>query len=775
VTFRPLLLLVVLIALASAPAPRAPRSTAPRPVAHVAAQRAADGTAPAPVLQAPASAADGDLDLYLHWRAARTRQRLLPPDEAWHLRQYTNLVVLGEAAHRALVLLPSARGAPSLALFKVAVPADSNCELVTWVAIEPQHATRSDGVDFGVAVAREEDDPTAAPIAFTRLSRKQASTWREVRVDLAPYQGRTVWMVLASRDRGTQRGDWLLWGDPRIRVKSQDAPVIVDLGAPDPRERRSRHVPWSEATVFKTYSLFNDAAARHLGTDWTRRSFPWLSSVRLFSALGANWGPALDADYDAAVGKADASSLRWEADWAKRYEFFRDGPEWAHTPIADRFDWREFDALNENVHRAGLALNMNLSGAPEWFTGHRGYYRNYHLNELPVVDAAGWQDYVARLFAHLATTPWFASAEFALFSEPNCMWIDQFGAVSRVGFQGPAEAFARQYLWTWQAMKPYAAPGQVHLGPWVVEPDPGNPIINNLPEYLRALKQVFADAGEPLPSWSAFAFNAYETPQLTIENLPEYKIAHVRALLAGEFPDRNLPLRLDEFGVHPLIASDFEAATGVRLSTTRWEMTWHAETLALLVDERIERAASWLPVFMVFPPALKSYASHLFLSHAIGAVDVTVTPANELVATRAADPDGAAARDCWVRPASRSTNRIGYLWSADDGGRAIRLALWRYPRSIGTDTRIAAEDAPRMVEVRLPGEAAQRWSVRLTGYEDQPVPRTLAAATTRRLASQAFPALPAFTRAESTVAGTISLEMTPGDLFLLDLDALPGG
>jgi len=65
--------------------------------------------------------------------------------------------------------------------------------------------------------------------------------------------------------------------------------------------------------------------------------------------------------------------------------------------------------------------------------------------------------------------------------------------------------------------------------------------------------------------------------------------------------------------------------------------------------------------------------------------------------------------------------------------------------------------------------------VRLTGYEDQPVPQTLSTATTRRLSSQAFPALPAFTRADATVAGTLKIEMTPGDLFLLDLERLPGG
>ena len=59
---------------------------------------------------------------------------------------------------------------------------------------------------------------------FERLEPTAAlSAWREVRLDLSGHAGHEVWIVLAVREEGERRGDWLLWGDPRIRIAGEEA------------------------------------------------------------------------------------------------------------------------------------------------------------------------------------------------------------------------------------------------------------------------------------------------------------------------------------------------------------------------------------------------------------------------------------------------------------------------------------------------------------------------------------------------------------------------
>ena len=72
------------------------------------------------------------------------------------------------------------------------------------------------------------------------------------------------------------------------------------------------------------------------------------------------------------------------------------------------------------------------------------------------------------------------------------MWVSSDGSARHLGYQGDAEQYARQYVSTWQAMQRYVGPGQVHFGPWVIEPDPGNPVVDNVREFLRALRREFA-------------------------------------------------------------------------------------------------------------------------------------------------------------------------------------------------------------------------------------------------------------------------------------------
>lgn len=755
----------------------------PRPMLVAPAHARPHGAVDPATLTAPARSDEPDVDLFHEWESAGTSQELLGPDARWTFRPYTNLVALDGTAHRALVLLPSARGEPSLAYFKVAVPAGAAAELVAWVTIEPRFATWSDGVEFGYGVGDAAGNPRDVALTFERIPGKRVSPWRKVRIDLAPFAGRTMWVILASREGGKRSGDWLLWGDPRLRSYRYDDAATIDVAAPASNVSdgatggdaaaaggtgvaRPGRPPWSEATVFKPYSLFNDFAVGALGDDWVRRSFPWLASARIFSALGANWGPSLDRDYDAFAPSAEAN-LAWEAGWKGRFEFFRDDAEHRDVPIASAFDWRQFDTLVGNAVRSGLALNLNLAGAPERFTGGRGLYKNYHYNELPVIDEAGWREYVRALFAHLAGEPWFPSAEFSFFTEPNCLWTDDAGATSHVGFQGTAEQFARQYLWTWQAAKPYLRPGQLHFGPFVVEHDPRRPQLDNLRQYVRAVKQAFAAAGEPLPPWSAFAFNVYETPQLSIEHVGTYKLRYVRQLLREELPDVELPVRFDEVGVHPLVASDFIAATGVRLDATKWETAWHAEMLALLLDQHVERAASWLAVFMA-TGAVRPYLSYVALSAAVGAAGVATDDGTFRVT--AAEPDDGLRRAVVQRSSARN-DRIGWVASRDARG-TVHAALWRLPRYPAVDARLADEDGTRVAEIRLGADDAGGWSARVTGY-DEPALIPDGSCERRALAVAGFPTLPPVIERACTGTSALRVALAPGDVVLVELTAAP--
>jgi hypothetical protein len=743
---------------APAPAPATPQPTA---------------TVAAPVepvaLTAPSGADGGDLDLHLHWRAARVHQVLPAADERWRFRQYSDLVVRDGEAHRALLLLPSSDGAASRASFEVTVPVESDCELVAWVALEAGVAAKSDGVDFGVALAAADTDPDAAPITFTRLpGGDPRAGWREVRIDLADRRGTTLWVILAAREERNRDGDWLLWGDPRVRLKDRADEVVLDLTRADSAARRPRRAPWSETNVFKPYALFRHERVSSAAVRWMARALPWLDSVRLFSALGANWGPTLERDDDAQTGKNPTMDNRWETDLAREYEFFRDAPGASAAPIAERFEWTSFDRLLDALGDSVLALHLNLAGAPEAFTGHRGHYATYHFNEMPVVDEAGWRSYVAALFAHLASRPWFGRAELSFFNEPNCRWTQADGTVLKFGYQGDADEYARQYLWTWQAMKPYVRPGQIHLGPFVAEPDRDNPITNNLGAFLQALHRTFVAAGEPLPPWSAFAFNVYDTPQLTLDGLAATKIAYVREMLDAEFPGLDLPLRFDEVGLHPVIASVFEASGAGALDATRWASAWNAEMLALLLDQDIQRASPWSSVFL-----RRTFAPYFFASVVAHAIDYRVAAEGELVLERSGGAVAAPA-SLYVRLASRHGDRIGALWSGSADARTWRVALWHFPRFATSDARLASETDVHRVTVRFPSSPPGRWRVRVTAPDPFPVLGRGQgdAARERHMVVHEVPGAPSLDVRELTVAGHVHFELHAGDVLLVEAEAL---
>ncbi|MBI3767418.1 MAG: hypothetical protein HY271_02865 [Deltaproteobacteria bacterium] len=749
-------------------APTPPASTplaAPPPAAPAALTVPTLSLAETPVLPAPSERAGADLDLHQAWRSAHVRQ-VLWPGERSSFQQFADLVVLQGDAHRALLLLPSSDGLASRASFKVAIPAASDCELVAWVALEGKVGALSDGIDFGAGVVAGGADPDAAPIPFARLGPGAGTAWREVRVDLAPYAGTTVWIVFAARETGDAAGDWLLWADPRVRLKAPSE-TVLDVTQPDVRARRLTPVPWSEVNLFKPYSVFRNDPVTYDSMRWLARTFPWLTSVRLFSALGANWGPTLERDYDGQMGKNPTFDGSWETPLARTYEFFHDGAEWEGRPLRSRFDWTSFDRLLDALGGSEMGLHVNLAGAPETFTAHRGHYATYHFNEMPVVDEVGWKEYVQKLFQHLTERPWFARAHVSFFNEPNCRWTDADGTVRRFGYQGDAADYARQYFWTWQAMKPYVGPGQVHLGPWVAEPDAPDPVVNNLPVFLRALHREFERAAEPLPPWSGFAFNIYDTPQLTLEAFATAKIAPVRTLLEAEFPGTSLPVRFDEIGLHPVIASVFERAGAGTIDETRWATAWRAEMLALLVEQGIDRASPWVSTYTGH-----GFAPYFFASYVAHAVDYRVSSTNEIAITRdEVDPP----QSLSVRLASHHADRIGALWSSSDDGREFRVAVWRYPRFPSSDARLIAEAQMLPVELRLPAARGRVWRLRVLGDAAQRLPETgeaLAVSSSRSaLRVRGAPTVPPLAMRELIATARVRLEMGGADVFLIEATA----
>ena len=720
---------------------------------------------PATVLTAPAGPDAPDLDLHHEWRAAEVRQRIDREHSDWPYRPFAEIVVMNGVAHRALLLLPSLAGGISRVSFQVAIPPESDDELAMSVALFPRFAPESDGVDVAWAVGDASTEPTALPLAFEAFAGgAPAADWREVRIDLAPWRGKTIWIVLATRAGESRRNDWVLFGDPRVRPKRRDAPVTVDLAVPGALPRRPRAVPWRGATVFKTYSIFSAEGPRYGRPEWLRASYPWLGSLRVLSAVGANYGPTL-AREDAARKEAGEPPASFEVGMSERYEFFRHGA----TPDADAFAWTEFDALNASVASAGLDMHLNLAAAPERYTGGTGSYPTYRFNELPVTDREGWQGYVRTVFGHLAAEPWYPRASFSFFSEPNCVWVEPDGTVKKVGFQGDAAAYARQYLWTWQAMAPLIGAAPVSLGPWVVETERIAAAADNLSEYLRAIVGEFARAAEALPPWRDFAFNLYETPQLTLDNFASDKIAHARAVVRAVL-GHDLPLRIEELGVHPLVMRTFEDATKTALGTTRWETAWHAEAAAMLLDQGIAEAALWYPVLMLYPPnqSLRAYAAYLFASIVVGAVDWSPGPDGTVDAVpRAAGVPTPA--DVGVRLASGHGDRIGILAARPTVGRHA-LAVWSYPRFAALDDRLDRGAATETVALSLPPRAGGEWRVRILGYEDdRPLPADADVAV-RTLRSPVFGGLPRFALRELRARDRLVLTVAPGALYLVELE-----
>jgi hypothetical protein len=320
-------------------------------------------------------------------------------------------------------------------------------------------------------------------------------------------------------------------------------------------------------------------------------------------------------------------------------------------------------------------------------------------------------------------------------------------------------------------MAPALGTAPVSLGPWVVETRRTSLTAENLAEYLQAIVGAFRAAGQALPPWRAFSFNLYETPQLTLENFASEKLVTARQVLTEVLGRRDLPIRIEELGIHPLVSQAFEAATKVSLGTTQWEMAWHAEMAAMLLDEGIVQAASWFPVMMIYPPnqSLRAYASYLFASIVVGAVDWSVNADGTLGATPRAAGD-ATPTEVEVRLGGRHADRIGVLAASERDGGVRRLAVWSYPRFAALDDRLEGGAVTEQVDIALPRRASGAWRVRILGYDDESPLADQTGVTVRTLRSAIFGGLPSFALRELTASDRLRLTVAPGALYLVELE-----
>ena len=222
------------------------------------------------------------------------------------------------------------------------------------------------------------------------------------------------------------------------------------------RERLGRLDPiWDETNLWKLYLRFgvhdpDPADAR--GEGWITRAAPWLRRGRVNAVLGGNHVPAVAAWCDhGTASPAHPEVVRGEcgADGvpgpAARNELVRG--HGAQRTV----DYAPLRTALARLLRSGLVPHLNLSAAPQAFTGGTADFFAYHWNAAPVTDLDGWSGFVAGAFrsvADLGTAGWRAS----IVNEPNCLTlVGSRRDVRHVGYSGTPGDYARTFVATARA------------------------------------------------------------------------------------------------------------------------------------------------------------------------------------------------------------------------------------------------------------------------------------------------------------------------------------
>jgi arylsulfatase A-like enzyme len=141
-------------------------------------------------------------------------------DRGWVLAQTGKQVRINDLVRRALPASP-----PGRLLFTVDVPREGRLSFAC--GISPKRHDRP-GVEFSVKVLRHGREETLWKMLLDPLQHKEHRRWVPAEVDLSPYAGRDVRLVLETK--GFDREDdprRAYWGTPAILTPHEKAPLVI--------------------------------------------------------------------------------------------------------------------------------------------------------------------------------------------------------------------------------------------------------------------------------------------------------------------------------------------------------------------------------------------------------------------------------------------------------------------------------------------------------------------------------------------------------------------
>lgn len=594
--------------------------------------------------------------------------------------------------------------------------------LTTRVALVPDCRASSDGVLFRV---RSGD---AAASVLVGGPDHAATARLELQLDdphdaRAPLAERTLILETESGPAHDTRCDWAVWVEPTVTCGDEHGVVSRDghdAAAAPPA--RTIEVPagdgsviitaWDEINVWKLYAFFGPmgAKARRAAQepDWLVRRLPWLTHVRVLAALGGNTcrhiRPACERSERTPDHPFDPPCWEGRDGRAAAYELL-------HDDDPPRLDASVWGAALDELLRGGVKPHLNLSAAPCLLTGGEHHYRDYHWNQIPVADRDGY-DALLRAFAGEARRRGAGPQwRLSIVNEPNCLWIapppgsaaDAAPEVAHIGFLGDAATYAAQFASTARLLRELLPGIRLHIGNFTIGGK--YPLEDNLAEYLGVLAPQLARKGVPASELSAISFSIYESPQHGLDDLPAYKLGIVDRARGPGSPFRDLPIKLDEVEIHPLVAERFQADTGGDVDTTRWAAAWHADMAAMALDTGVRSLAPWLGRLIPddeLERPLPKYWTYALLSLATGQAIAPDGPLGDARALHAPTEQqrAAAPRLVALHRAADDRDGLGWLVTRDAASGVTWIALWRHAHTPLTD---AAADSLPPLEVTLTG------------------------------------------------------------------------
>lgn len=500
------------------------------------------------------------------------------------------------------------------------------------------------------------------------------------------------------------RCDWAVWLAPSVTCAVEASTDTATVSSGSPASPRSidvaAHEParpvttrWDEINVWKLHAWFGPHRPGTVpGSNrpgWLRERVPWVTHARVMAALGGNSCRHIREQCRRGIESRDHpfATQTWECvdGRAEQAEILKedDAGRW-------RLDFDDWNLALDDLLASGLLPHVNVSAAPCALSGGHEY-RDYHWNQRPVVDRAGWHDLVDGAARRIAERPSAGSWRFSIVNEPNCLWIappaSRHAAVEirHIGFTGSSEQYAAQFAETAAMLRKRIPDARIHLGNFTIGGK--YPLEDSLPEYLGALAKPLAAHGLSSDGFSAVSFSLYESPQHRLGDIASYKFGRLDQAITADSPFAGLRIKIDEVEIHELVLDEFRAATGADLDATRWAAAWHAEFLALAMEKNVVSVAPWLGRLFADPSLSRpnpKYWAYAFAALAMGDVVPERLPLRRARSIRPASADVGRAQVRSVHLAADDPDGIGWLVTeAADG--TVHALLWRHGEIPRTD------------------------------------------------------------------------------------------